>query len=97
MKMNWMTAMVDPDELCSICDKPRDMHGDMNHEFNTEGQLIQKKPRPEPDRKPPKHRDDEPDPKTDENSRALATLVEVLIEKNILDAKDVLRIFKGNG
>ncbi len=88
--------MVDPDDLCSICNKTREMHGDMNHEFNLDGQLIQKKARPEPERKPPKHRDD-PDPVTDENSRALATLVEVLIEKNVLDAKDVLRIFKGNG
>lgn len=87
--------MVEPDDLCMICNKTREMHGDMNHKFSEDGQLIPIEKRPEPRVKPPRHRDD-PLPPT-EDARAIATLVEVLIEKDVLDAKDVLRIFKGNG
>lgn len=89
--------MVDPDELCAICNKTREMHGDMNHKFSEDGQLIPLEKRPEPRAQGPGHRDDPAPKPTDEVSRAMATLVEVLIEKNVLDAKDVLRIFKGNG
>jgi hypothetical protein len=93
----WRIVMVDtrvdPDEQCQICHKKRDEHGDMNHKFSTDGQLIPIE-REKPRQQPPVHRED---PKSTPTDRAFATLLEVLIEKNMLDARDVLRIMSGQG
>lgn len=89
--------MVDPDEVCSICPNTRENHGDMNHEFNTEGQLIQKKKAPEPRAKAPEHRDDPKPRDGDPNSRAIATMLEVLAEKGIFEPRDIIRVLQGNG
>lgn len=89
--------MVDPDELCGICNQARDMHGDMNHEFSVEGDLIPKKKAPEPRVSAPRHRDDPKPRDGDPNSRAIATMLEVLAEKGIFEPKDIIRVLQGNG
>lgn len=38
-------------ETCSICGKDKDSHAELNHEFNTNGQLIPKA-KPVPSNKP---------------------------------------------
>lgn len=94
---------VSPDDVCLVCGTVRDQHGDKNHKFSQDGQLIPLDPPPEPRMKAPRHRDDPPapaQPGVDDGPNiklAFATLVEVLVDKGILDVKDVLRIFRGEG
>lgn len=102
--------MVDMDETCVHCGLTRDEHGDSQHKFSLDGQLIPIDPPPKPSREAPRHRDDPPAPAGVEVGPdlklAFATLVEVLAEKKIsfdgvnrplLDTKDVIRIFSGKG
>lgn len=84
---------VDPDERCQICQQTRVNHGDAHHKFSTDGQLTPLDPPPKPRAEPPVHRDDVPAIQ----ARSFAVLMEILLEKNLLDAKDVIRVFTGNG
>lgn len=91
---------MSPDDECGVCGTARDQHGDKNHQFNLEGQLIPVKEREAPRQQPPQHRDDPKpaqagvDNKPDVHS-AFLRLTEVLIEKEVLDAKDIFRILGG--
>lgn len=99
---------ISPDDTCEVCGTKRDEHGDRMHQFSMDGQLIELKPGPE-GRKPPQTKE-EAEAEQLKNlpniGRAFATLVEVLAEKKInfdgvnrplLDAKDIIRIFSGQG
>lgn len=92
-------TMMSPDDECGICGTTRDMHGDKNHQFNMDGQLIPIKERPAPRQEAPQHRDD-PKPGVETNKPdahlALLGLIEVLIEKGVLDARDVFKVLGGN-
>lgn len=94
--------LPDADDKCMICGQSRDMHGDMQHKFSADGQLIQNKPAPEPKQTAPRLRPEDADldqVKEDlaKSIQANATmrLTEVLIEKGILDGKDTMYIFSG--
>lgn len=87
------------DDECVICGTKRDEHGDKNHQFSLDGQLIPVRKGPE-GVKPPQTREEAvstPPSDLPDIGRAFATLVEVLAEKNIVDTKDVIRIFSGKG
>lgn len=82
----------DPDEACQVCGVSREMHGDKNHKFSLDGQLVGLDPPPKPRQESPVHRDEERI-----KAASFATLIEVLAEKKLLDAKDIIRIFTGQG
>ena len=85
----------DPDEPCLLCGFSRESHGDANHEFSTDGQLIPKK-KPDPPRNtPPTHRDDRPQLRDKDYEQAFLRLVDVLTEKKMLDAHELMYIFGG--
>jgi len=90
---------MDPDELCSICETKRDEHGDKQHEFNTNGDLIPKK-KPEPARQqPPKERGEAPPTPTkgvEEVEKSHLRLIEVLVSKGVLNGHDVVTILGGS-
>lgn len=83
----------DPDEECSICGVTRENHGDLNHEFNTEGLLIPKK-KPEPARNtPPAMRGETvKELSTDMTAQAFLRLTDRLVAKGILDSQDLMYV-----
>lgn len=86
--------MAHPDDICGVCNETREHHGDKNHEFNEEGVLIPlKKPEP-PRQEPPQARGElvSGDLTTKQVGDSFLALLEVLIDKNIIEARDVLRI-----
>jgi hypothetical protein len=85
----------DPDEVCAICGDTRADHGDRHHQFSADGQLVALPKNPPRRADPPAHRDD-PKPAA-QQAAAFATLMEVLVEKDILNAHDVIRVFTGQG
>lgn len=85
-----------PDDVCEVCDETRENHGDKHHVFSTDGVLTPIKPGPPARNTPPRERTDEVkrlgrDPEVG----AMMRLIEVLIEKEVLSALDVLRVFGG--
>jgi len=85
--------MLDPDEECLVCGHRREIHGDMKHQFSTDGNL-RAKPQPEPARQQaPTERGQQlaKDPTT----AAMLRIVEVLIQKDILKGEDLVYIFGG--
>lgn len=97
------------DDVCLVCGSQRDQHGDKNHQFSLTSDVpVPLKPGPKPDREAPKTRDEakEEESRLPDVARAFATLVEILAEKKInfdgvnrplLDTKDIIRIFSGQG
>lgn len=81
--------MAHPDEVCGVCGFEREAHGDSNHEFNLEGVLVAKKA-PEPPRKTAPAATDQI------KAYAFLELIEVLIEKQLLDTRDVARILSAD-
>lgn len=104
-----MTDGLNPDERCMACDTTRENHGDKNHVFNAvDDTIIPIRKGEAPRREAPRERASlaAPEPRQSQEARALATLVEILSEKKIsfdgvnrpiLDAKDIIRIFSGQG
>lgn len=90
-----MEPTVNPDDVCGVCETPRDQHGDKNHVFTLTDQLMPLSPAPKPRQDPPRERGGvlRPEPPVDPTALGLATLVEILAEKQILDAPDIIRIF----
>lgn len=101
--------MADPNynDICLVCGTQRDEHGDRNHQFSLTSDVpVPLKPGP-PGRKPPQTKEEaQATQNLPDVGRALATLVEVLAEKKInfdgvnrpiLDTKDIIRIFSGQG
>lgn len=89
---------ISPDDVCALCNTKRDEHGDMNHQFSLDGQLIPIRKGPE-GVKPPQTREEATQAASNlpDVGRAFATLVEILAEKEIVNAKDIIRIFSGKG
>jgi len=83
---------ISPDDECGVCSTKRDQHGDKLHVFTLTDQLIPVKEPPAPRQQAPQHREDKP-----QLEKPFATLVEILAEKQVIDAKDVVRIFFGEG
>lgn len=86
--------MADPDERCGVCEETRENHGDKNHEFNAEGQLIPKKQGSPAQNTPPN-----PAVQKAERDPLLAPvlrLVQTLIAKGILEGDDLVHIFGGD-
>jgi hypothetical protein len=102
-------APLSPDEMCLVCETTRENHGDKNHVFNpVSDNLVPLKPGPPARREAPRERASlgAPQPGPSPEARAFATLVEILSEKTIsfdgvnrpiLDSKDIIRIFSGQG
>lgn len=92
---------INHDDPCGVCGTQRDQHGDKNHVFRLDDVLIPVTPGPPAKNTPPRHRDDEPSRshtlQGPDVGRAFATLVEVLAEKGIVDHRDIIRIFSGQG
>lgn len=85
--------MASPDDVCGVCSNTRENHGDMQHKFSVDGVLQKLDPPAPPRQQPPRHRDD-PKPQDMEHGYVLR-LTEVLIDKGILDARDLLRVMGG--
>jgi len=84
--------MINPDDVCVLCHLTRDQHGDVNHEFSLDGQLISKRPPEPPRQQPPAVRG-----ATDQDVRsAFAALLNILVEKEILTAKDLVVIISAD-
>lgn len=83
---------MSPDEECLICGTKRDEHGDKLHQFSTDGSLVPITPGVKP-------REEAPKPKSEvttsgpDVSKAFAALVEILAEKELINARDIIRIF----
>lgn len=96
-----------PDDLCGVCQNRRDEHGDVNHKFSLEGRLEKLEPAPPPREQAPVHRDDPKMPMMPGGNINLAQaismehnfslrLMETLVDKGLLDAKDVIHILGGH-
>jgi hypothetical protein len=89
-------SSINPDDVCGVCDETRENHGDKMHEFSIDGVLKKISPRPAPQNTPPRERNAEAERLSrDPEVKAMLRLTERLIEKNVLDAMDVLYIFGG--
>jgi len=98
---------MSPDDVCGVCNTTRENHGDKNHQFNIEGDLVEL-PKPQPAQNtPPRERGSSTPEAADVRAlkTAFAALVEVLAEKSIsfdgvnrpiLDSKDIIRIFSAS-
>ena len=86
-------AAIDPDERCGICEETRENHGDANHMFSAEGELIPKKPAPPAKNTPPAERSNSlvRDPLTN----VVLRLVEQLIANNLLKPEDLMYVMGG--
>lgn len=84
---------TNPDEVCQVCRVTRENHGDKNHKFSTDGQLLPLDPPPKPRAEAPTHRDDA----QMLQAKSFATLLEVMVERGMIDARDVIRILTGQG
>ncbi len=91
---------MNPDDICGVCGSKRDEHGDRAHEFNLEGNLVEKK-KPEPARQSPPGELRGSSPTSakpsgvEEVEKSHLRLIEVLIGKGVLDARDVVSILGG--
>lgn len=89
---------MNPDDICAVCETKRDEHGDKEHEFNLDGILIPKK-KPEPARQAaPRERGEAPPLKpagVEEMEKSHLRLIEVLVEKGVLNGFDVVKILGG--
>lgn len=88
------------DDGCALCGTQRDMHGDSNHEFNLDGQLIPRKPGPAPRQEAPKERGASISAPAqsianDMVAQMLLRMVERLIARGILNDEDLVYMFGG--
>lgn len=92
-----MSAPLSPDEECGVCGTQRDQHGDKQHQFNLDGQLIPLKPAEPPRQTAPRERDPNLKPSgVEEQHKAFLRLNEVLLEKGVIDGSDLIRILGGS-
>lgn len=89
---------INPDDLCGVCNTKRDEHGDKQHVFDLDGNLVPKKA-PEPQRRqPPKTREEAAAAeavKPDAHA-AVLRLSEILLQKGIIDSADLFYILGGH-
>lgn len=92
-----MASEVSPDDVCLVCGTIRDQHGDKQHKFNNMDDQVHKlDPPPKPGREAPRSRS-EAQLEEYQNGKAIASLLEVLLEKGVIDGKDTIRILMGHG
>lgn len=88
--------MANPDEPCQLCGVTRENHGDANHVFSTDGQLIPLRKGDPPRQEAPKERGETPKPKgVEELEKAFLRLNEVLLSKGVIDGRDLIQILGG--
>ena len=96
---------VSPDDVCLVCEETRENHGDKVHKFSRDGQLLPLDEGPVARQLAPKERripgnyggqgyQAQADLHT---AKSLATLLEILVDKELLSAKDIIRIMRGDG
>ena len=83
---------IDPDQVCELCGLKRDEHGDVQHEFSTDGILRKKAAPTVPKNISPAVRSVGGDPTT----RLTLRLIERLISKGVLEGDDLVHIFGGD-
>ena len=85
-----------PTDVCEICGTQRDEHGDKHHRFSEEGEFVPMEAGAKPRQEAPKERGSAPRPVGTEHVAALhLRLIEVLVEKGILDGEDLHKLFGG--
>lgn len=92
-----MDSRPHPDQVCAVCGGKRDEHGDKNHLFSLDGQLIPKAPGLPPRRKAPRERQlgtDMPD-RDDPVARLTLRMIERMVVKGQLNESDLFAIFGG--
>ena len=87
--------MANPDDICGVCDTKRDEHGDMNHEFNLDGQLIPFKRGEPPKREAPRPAGGGVENRTPDSAQAFARLMDIMVRKEMLTASELVYIFGG--
>lgn len=87
--------MVSPDDVCQVCHDTRENHGDRMHQFSEDGQLVVKEPPKPPTVPAPKTRVEQ-QLDTQQLGDSFATLLEVLAEKGVLQAPDIIRILSAH-
>lgn len=88
---------ISPDDICEVCSTKRDEHGDRNHKFSTDGELVPLEKAAKPRQEPPKERStvQHAFPGTNDMASLHLRLVERLVAKGLFDAEDLLYIFGG--
>lgn len=85
------------EDPCGVCEETRENHGDKNHEFNINGQLIPKKAGPPPQTQAPQRRSAPGEQLSkDPVARLQIRLIERLVAKELIDSEDMLYIFGGS-
>lgn len=85
---------ISPDDECLVCGTTRENHGDLNHEFSTDGQLVPKKSGAAPRQTPPMPRTAEGAAlQKDPTNNLLLRLIERLVAKDLLQGQDLLYMF----
>lgn len=102
-KWSTMAKGLDPSEPCLVCFEARENHGDKNHQFSVDGQLIPLKKGDPPRQQPPRRRDESSTPMgeaasevaKDATAQMTLRLIEVLTKKGLLTGEDLFIIFGG--
>lgn len=92
-----MPEPLSPDDLCLVCNTKRDEHGDKNHQFSLTSDVpIPLKPGEPPRQQAPRERDPNAKPSgVEELEKAFLRLNEVLLEKGVIDGRDLIQILGG--
>lgn len=90
------SSKVSPTDRCGVCETIREEHGDKNHEFNLDGQLLPIKKGEPPRQSAPQPKGSTP--KVDDLQAANLGLriIDRLVTKGIFDAVDLMYVL-GNG
>lgn len=91
---------ISPDDLCGICELTRENHGDPQHKFSIDGDLIPIEQGPPARQVPPKERGQTLSPQAEAINRDPLTgltirLIEALTAKGLLTGEDLTKIFGG--
>jgi len=86
-----------PDDVCMVCETTRDQHGDSNHKFSEDGQLIPIQPGPPARQKAPDEKRASLSPEAkgvadNMTSQTLLRLIDTLVEKEVISGKDLMYI-----
>lgn len=92
-----MAIQPQPDDECALCGLTRENHGDSNHKFSQDGELIPVKPGPPARQQPPEEKKASlsapaKDLAEDTTAQAFLRLVDVLVKKEVLDGQDLMYI-----
>lgn len=98
-----MTSSPSPDDICEICSTTRENHGDRQHKFSEDGQLVPMPAGPPAKNEPPQLKGEPPklsppgvELAKDPVARLQLRMVERLTAKGIFTADDLLYLFGSN-